>query len=770
MQNLEQYKIPIVEGINDRPLPPNFNNNKRGPNGSYLTEKYNNFVDAVSNLKIQELKSIEFVIANADGLVANSYHTEVGRGGYFPTESGTSESQFLVIAGVAKALEATNYYPLSLLLSFLTKNIVKILYFGEEPPAVNNISQDHIWIAHWLFNVKGDFRSEQYYLNSIFKFNNGEAVINKDFYGDKLKNVYKILSLDHKLSWENPFSSLVEGTEYEIEQIIYEQDQVRVIASEKINGDYYILYSSKNGALIKKSECFDAWPSWRPLDVGEKVSAIDAIEWAERAFRYAYNATFYDKFWEMREATLASAPFAYAINDQAQYIYPLRAKEVEAYPYYVYIDRPNTVLRRASDFSIVVDLKEVPSGNDGGVVVIERANEVNGPSSLLTISDEETFRVIASSSAPITFGVWLDDDPNLGYNPLNRFETYITLSGTSKLETFILNLEDFKNGDQQPLTPRGGVLRAGFTFFQQIGPNTINFYSFEKTGQISYPYIPGAQPFTLNTQYGRPLFWRGTLYTGYQAPIMWKLLNNEEAFNNCLQFIEDAQIDYTLQNVNNTVGPFSPVFYLDRPDNLEYGPANTWGWNAPDPNTFWGGFQYRTAKSLSHIIEEFESAKADEVLNKFLIWLDEVWEISTPQRMAPLNFPQFEDPNNITPDGLFVWDIEPHMAALIGESALISYNHSSYTENQAIFLSLIKKSFDHIMVQRISSGEQRGSFMGDSDNPHYYGYWHGEIMQFLSKLLIDGNSSIWNFINISTEELRLIIIEAGEWILRHAAV
>lgn len=49
MKNIEQYKIPILEGINDYPLPPNYNNNNRGPNGSYFTYKFNDLIDALSD-------------------------------------------------------------------------------------------------------------------------------------------------------------------------------------------------------------------------------------------------------------------------------------------------------------------------------------------------------------------------------------------------------------------------------------------------------------------------------------------------------------------------------------------------------------------------------------------------------------------------------------------------------------------------------------------------------------------------------------------------
>lgn len=48
MTDYTSYKIEIIEGINDDPVPANFNNNGRGPNGSYFIQKYNAFLDAAS--------------------------------------------------------------------------------------------------------------------------------------------------------------------------------------------------------------------------------------------------------------------------------------------------------------------------------------------------------------------------------------------------------------------------------------------------------------------------------------------------------------------------------------------------------------------------------------------------------------------------------------------------------------------------------------------------------------------------------------------------
>jgi hypothetical protein len=58
MQNL---KIPVVSGVNDNPIPPNFNNNRLGCNGSYVVQKHNLLVDVLNMLNVEPP---DFNIAN----------------------------------------------------------------------------------------------------------------------------------------------------------------------------------------------------------------------------------------------------------------------------------------------------------------------------------------------------------------------------------------------------------------------------------------------------------------------------------------------------------------------------------------------------------------------------------------------------------------------------------------------------------------------------------------------------------------------------------
>jgi hypothetical protein len=57
--NLDEFKIPVISGINDIPIPPNFNGNGKGNNGAYYVDKHNKLVDLLSFLDTGGRDSIE---------------------------------------------------------------------------------------------------------------------------------------------------------------------------------------------------------------------------------------------------------------------------------------------------------------------------------------------------------------------------------------------------------------------------------------------------------------------------------------------------------------------------------------------------------------------------------------------------------------------------------------------------------------------------------------------------------------------------------------
>lgn len=60
----QDLKIPVVASVNDNPIPPNFNNNRRGCNGSYVVDKHNKLVDVINATSQLSSPDINFSIAN----------------------------------------------------------------------------------------------------------------------------------------------------------------------------------------------------------------------------------------------------------------------------------------------------------------------------------------------------------------------------------------------------------------------------------------------------------------------------------------------------------------------------------------------------------------------------------------------------------------------------------------------------------------------------------------------------------------------------------
>lgn len=103
-----------------------------------------NTANSLNNDGYPELRR---VIGNSEGLTANAWHTETGRGGYFHPNSGTTEGQFGLIRGVAGALVVSNDNRFGWLLQHLTRSLIKTIYQGRQPPTdLTTINNENLWI------------------------------------------------------------------------------------------------------------------------------------------------------------------------------------------------------------------------------------------------------------------------------------------------------------------------------------------------------------------------------------------------------------------------------------------------------------------------------------------------------------------------------------------------------------------------------------------------------------------------------------------------
>lgn len=229
---------------------------------------------------------------NPDYLVKAHFHEEIGRGGYFSPESGTSEGQFLTIRGALNIYKVTKDLKWLSLAEELMQAALKYLYKGVPMP--EKVDEDNLWLPHWLFNASEEFTAEEYYLNHKATFKNGVATITA---AHEMREVYTVRSLDAELEWPNPYALII-GKEYKIKNYTMKDNTATITLNEKLNGEAYVVYADLGGPQIQHNELYEAWPIWRKLQVGETACAIDSLWWAYDCFKMLAECTgkaFYKK-------------------------------------------------------------------------------------------------------------------------------------------------------------------------------------------------------------------------------------------------------------------------------------------------------------------------------------------------------------------------------------------------------------------------------------------------------------------------------------------
>ncbi|AOJ64589.1 hypothetical protein WJ32_18595 (plasmid) [Burkholderia ubonensis] len=342
-------------------------------------------------------------------------------------------------------------------------------------------------------------------------------------------------------------------------------------------------------------------------------------------------------------------------------------------------------------------------------------------------------------------------------------------------------------------------------------------------------YAPAAVPFTANLT-GSPqqlIGWRGPIYIGYQSPTMWAQITatdgdgsatdpNRVALNSLLNLMKAAQDDYQLKL--GTRGPFTPAFYPDRTDGLQYGSPNSFGWGGPDPNTRWEGYEYRALQEAAKYWESDRgNGTAASITMDFLSWLNSNWTsaATTPPTDFPENLSAWSGgtyyaagavvrsttkngyvyqalttgtsggaapgwPTTIGTefsDGGVTWRVvgndygtaysayvDPHAVALILRSAMYADLAGG---DQSVTRPLIRRALDWLRANR-ASGDMTGTWSPDPANKQWFGFWSGEIATSLS-LLMQRGSGILSAVGFSASTLTEWLSDSATWITNHSS-
>lgn len=557
------------------------------------------------------------MLLNADGLVVNSYQDAEGRGAYFPGSSGTSEGQFLFIIGNLRAYQATGNPIAKECAELALKNLLRVVY--RNIPVPDAVDRTHIFAPHWLFNVKYPFDSSEIFYGNAYHFQNGVGFITN--HGDKVRYVYGARSMNSTLLWLNPYSPLSSGTAYAVaSHELMPGGVTKVTLATPFTGQLYVTYSAQVGPTIEINEPFEAWPDWRKLENGEVACAVDVFVWAYRAFTLA-SQVFLNPTWaKAAEMTRQQAWVAFNINDSRDWLKPTWTNSPFASgSRFSYSTRIPAPIYSVFNGNVVMQVQSYSSGG-------QEIQYGNASVKDVYQAGDYTLAELAASEL-MEIQVFIDLYQN--YAPNDRYTANVEVS--SRLKQYTLNRTDFRN-------PLGTALPAGspvYTFGVSSSSTKTHSVTIGRIRQMparEVMYYPGAVPFTANFQ-GLPpqlIDWRGPIYMGYQSPYMWRVIGDLAAAQTDVQLLADAQQQWRTQTGETDLGPFAPVFIFDRDDAVQYGPANTFGWEGPDPNTRWGGYQYRPLPELLEAAQGLAPTdplrvSALQVAENFIDWLAQDW-------------------------------------------------------------------------------------------------------------------------------------------------
>jgi hypothetical protein len=528
------------------------------------------------------------------------------------------------------------------------------------------------------------------------------------------------------------------GISYPIASYVYNAAQggtVVTLVDTAFSGELAVIYSCLSGPIISTGEDFEAFPDWRPLADGEIDSACDTYNWAYRTFTAA--SVTGDSTWaQCANATLQQALVAYTVNNQRQWIAPsIQLEPLSQSGAFFFTDNtPAPVLSCNQSGDIVISCTQQPTAGTSTQFGVASINDTFASGDTVTWSFSTATTGGASGTCAVE--LYIDTTNQQPYVAANRY-IYSVTANLGESNVLPLNLSNFSNGTTT-LPAGSAVYTCGVQITGEMPVGlSVTIDSVVATPNISVAYEGGCIPFTANFL-GDPasiIGWQGPSYAGYQSPWMFKQLGNETAVATNVQFLHDAQAAWTAQATTKDVGPFAPVYYFDKPDSVQYGPVNTFGWTGPDPNTEWVGYEVRPLAELAELVAactgtESYYALAVTVTNNFLTWLDANWPTATVTAGPPSIFPQ---------TGAQVTYPEPHAVSLIVRAALkmdqaTRPNGNASGEMNATYASLLSKAVTFWSYWYQTTGVMAGTFCYDLVGLTWYGFWHGEILRTLSNL------------------------------------
>lgn len=285
------------------------------------------------------------------GLITNAYHNELGRGGYFHHNSGTSEGQSIGIEGSLLAYQALSggtieenqaaewYKANGLSMLDALGNDSRTGPMLRQPVSSN---KDTITLLHWLFAARGSIPSQGINYELTATKSGNKLVIPATVSGHKggadVFRVWQIYPATSYLLYNSPYSPSYDSVNPTADTSIMlsDDDWKKVGNTVEITipagapsgvTQWKIVYGYQNAGTIKQGQAEEAYPCWTPIDPGYSACAPDTFRWFEYAMTLAMqvdNRTGKAVRWQnLRDAMRRTAVRGQSITDLREIIKPM---------------------------------------------------------------------------------------------------------------------------------------------------------------------------------------------------------------------------------------------------------------------------------------------------------------------------------------------------------------------------------------------------------------------------------------------------------------
>lgn len=680
-------------------------------------------------------------IISSQGLMVNAFHNEDGRQGYFAPPSGTSEGQFLGIYSFALAAAKLQSYDQATASTFATiartmgNACWKTLYRGKKP---SDVALGDLYVPHWLFTARSSIQLRNIILDEVHSFTAYASGQVQTVLPSTAVKGYQAYDVSGTLLWNNPYSVVLGGATYTVDSLTdLGGSGYRLVINTGTAGNYKVAYTTSYGPVLAEGMPYEAWPAWRALDDGEIDCAADTMRWALDAYtQLSQLFPGSQEFTVARQLTSQSIPEAFAVDD-GRAIFKRRSASYGTGESGLYIYNSGRVATWARNSQGYI---KGSIGAGSGEAQLGRGYDIY----LNSASDTILVQCEISAASPATY---LYVDTAASYSPSTRY--YYEL-GQNYAGTKIRNLTtaDFKRIDSDSATLGSAIVGYPFRLygagFTTRDPQAMTFTIFLLRPQpmLTLPYQPYVVPFTINMLGPEVIDWRGSPGTGYQAPDLWGQLGSPVGALTQLQFLQSAQAQW--QTDHGNLGPFAHCYIWDRHDRSELGnpTPGTWTYTWHDPNSQWGGYQYRPLESCARLMAEKAAdptyssavALAKTLVQNYLSFLNVTAWPSLAGSVAgpPTDFTSTAWQRNYE---------EPHFAALILRTATYALRSglldASSTTNAS---ALVSRSWTYLESLFQSSGAMGGTWSTNPAGLLWYGFWNAEIVASLA-LLLDADSA-----------------------------